>query len=139
MQTGIVQNRLLKALASVLILGGAIVAVYGRAADAPFFFDDSPGIVANPSIKQLWPLWAADRPTPLNPPKELPTSGRPLVNVSFAINHHFNGFEPAGYRVVNMVLHLCSALLLLAIIQRTLRLERSGGRFDEVAWHLALL
>src|SRR5215475_6867376 len=103
--------------------------VYVPAINVPFIFDDRPCIVENNSIVSLWPLIGIAKPGPLNPPTELPTSGRPLVNLSFAINYHFGKLNPAGYRFVNLALHWCSAMLLWAITRRTLRLPYFGDRF----------
>src|SRR5947209_11047931 len=64
--------------------------VYGRALDAPFIFDDSASVTENVSILSLWPLiGTTEHRGPFNPGPELPTSGRPLVNLSFALNYYF--------------------------------------------------
>jgi hypothetical protein len=106
----------------------------------PFIYDDRISIVSNDSIKSLWPLvGTADRAAPLTPPADLPTSARPLVNLSFAIDYHFGGFNTTGYHVVSLALHFCSSLLLWAIICRTLRLPYFAGRVDSYASWLALV
>jgi tetratricopeptide (TPR) repeat protein len=117
----------------------SIALVYGRALDAPFFFDDHAAITNNASIRTLWPLIGAEAHRgPLNPMQELPTSSRPLVNFSFALNYHFGGLNPVGYHVVNVVIHFLCAILLFAIVRRMLRLAWFGGRFDSAAGWLAL-
>ena len=126
-------------LGALALVGGVAWEVYGRALDSPFIFDDRISVRENPSIVRLWPLVGdADHPGPLNPPKEMTTSGRPLVNLALAINYHFGRLDPVGYHVFNLVVHVLSALLLLGIVRRTLRLEYFGGRFDDVAEWLAL-
>src|SRR5262245_45425656 len=73
----------------------AILVVYGRGLDAPFIFDDSASVLDNPSLVQLWPpIGDAQSPGPLNPPRDLPTSGRPLVNLSLAVNYQIGGLRP---------------------------------------------
>ncbi|HZZ30332.1 MAG TPA: hypothetical protein VFE46_20200, partial [Pirellulales bacterium] len=57
--------------------------IYRGTLRAPFVFDDAPSVETNSSIVRLWPLvgtgsWRG----PLNPPRDLPTSGRPLVNLT---------------------------------------------------------
>src|SRR5438105_7863368 len=102
-------------VAWTIILAGSAWIVYGRGLDYPFIFDDLGTITQNDSIRQLWP--AVGDPTcrgPLNPPPGRSTSGRPLVNLSFAFNFHFGGLEPFGYRATNLIIHLFSALLLAA-------------------------
>jgi tetratricopeptide (TPR) repeat protein len=121
------------------VLAIAIGIVYGRALDAPFVFDDHDSIITNSSIRSLWPLIGTDEHRgPLNPIRDLPTSARPVVNYSFALNYHFGGLNVVGYHVVNTGIHFLTALLLWAIVRRTLQLPCFGGRFDSVAGWLAL-
>ncbi len=127
-------------LITAAILGCAVWFVYGRAADAPFIFDDPASISENPSIMRLWPLYGTrESPGPLNPPAEMTTSGRPLVNLSLAVNYHFGQLDPASYRVTNIILHLLTALVLMAIVHRTLCLDYFEGRFTHSAPLLAFL
>ncbi len=122
-----------------IILGVAIAAVYCQALNAPFLFDDQISITENPSIQSLWPpIGTEDQPGPLNPPLDLPTSGRPLVNLTFAINYLIGGFNPLGYHVVNVAIHFLSACLLYEVVRRTLRLAYFNGRFEADASWLAL-
>src|SRR5262249_44382073 len=111
---------------------------YLPAINVPFIFDDTIAIVQNDSINSLWPLIGLAKPGPLNPPPEHPTSGRPLVNLSFAINYHFGGLNPFGYHGVNFVIHFLNAMLLWSITRRTLRLSYFGDRFARSADWLAL-
>ena len=123
---------------AVAILAISIGIVYGRALDVPFVLDDHASVVKNPSIRSLWPLVGTEEHRgPLNPLRDLPTTARPLVNYSFALNYLFGGLNVLGYHVVNVVIHFLSALLLMAIVRRTLRLPYFGGRFDSVAGWLA--
>src|SRR5262249_43437233 len=99
---------------------------------APFLFDDGNTITENDSIKQLGPAV-------LSPPLRSCSAGRPLVNLSLAVNYFFGGLEPWGYHLFNMAVHALSAMLLWAIVRRPLRLEFFDGRFDRAAEPLALL
>ena len=56
----------------------------------------------------------------LSPERELPVAGRPVVNVSFALNYLLGGLNLIGYRVVNIAIHVTAALLLFGIVRRTL-------------------
>jgi hypothetical protein len=128
------------AVAACVVLGGATGAVYGGATHAPFIFDDEFTIVNNPSIVKLWPLLGDSAgPGPLNPPPATATTGRPLVNLSLALNYYFGGLDPTGYHLFNMAVHMLSAMLLWAILRRTLQLEYFAGRFQRAAEPLALL
>ncbi len=127
-------------LVMLAVLAGVVCAVYCRALDAPFIFDDLFSITENPSITRLWPLIGdSQHPGPLNPTKDLPTAGRPLVNLSLAVNYHFGQLNPVGYHVFNVVVHLLSAILVMAIVRRTLQLDYFEGRFDDVNGPLAFL
>jgi protein O-mannosyl-transferase len=122
------------ALAFVAVVG----VVYGQGAHAPFVHDDNISVLNNPSIVRLWPLFGtADLRGPLNPPREAVTSGRPLVNLSFAINYHFGRFDTLGYHVVNMILHVLAAMLLYGIVRRTLMLDRFRAQFGTASAPLA--
>jgi protein O-mannosyl-transferase len=122
------------------VLGLIIAIVYGPSVSTPFIFDDVPGIVQNPSLFRLWPLLgSAPHFAPLNPPRLSPTSGRPLVNLSFAINYQLGGLNPVGYHLFNLMLHWLSAILLMGIVRRTLQLEFFRERFGNVAIPLGFL
>lgn len=123
---------------AVLLLLVLMGVIYGPCVNVPLIFDDLGAIVENESISSLWPLIGVGKPGPLNPPAGIPTSGRPLVNLSFAINHAFGGTSPAGYHVVNIVIHCLAALLLFGLTSRSLRLPYFEGRFNKSADWLAL-
>jgi Tfp pilus assembly protein PilF len=113
--------------------------VYCRSLDVPFIFDDKFAIAGNDSIRSLWPLvGTADERGPLNPSPVMPTVARPLVNLSFAINYHFGGLKPAGYHAVNIILHFLNAVLIFAIVRRSLRQPYFAGGFGRSAGWLSL-
>jgi hypothetical protein len=125
------------ALATLLAI---IWFVYGRSLGAPFIFDDVHSVVENRSITRLWPLVGnAAEPGPLQPPLHSPTRGRPLVNLSFALNYQMSALAPRGYRLVNIALHAINVLLLAAFVWRTMRLPIFASRFEKAAGPLAFL
>ncbi|HEY1600221.1 MAG TPA: tetratricopeptide repeat protein [Pirellulales bacterium] len=127
-------------LAALAVLSAVAFAVYGRALHCSFIFDDFLSVLKNRSITRLWPLVGASGDSgPLVAPWGSSTAGRPLVNLSLAINYHFGQVDPFGYHVFNLVMHVLSATLLCAIVRRTSRLPYFGGRFDRMAGLLALL
>lgn len=96
-----------------------IAALVGLIAYAPGFRgailpDDVRAILENPSILSLWPLSG-----PLSPPLGNSLSGRPVANFTFAVNYAIGGFNFFGYHLVNFFIHLCSSLVLFAILRRT--------------------
>ena len=133
------RTSLIPTLVAWCLVGGAVAAVYGRSLHAPFVFDDRSSVLTNPSVVRLWPLVGdADAPGPLNVPKDSSISGRPLVNITLALNYRMGGLDPMGYHLVNVLLHAGSAMLLFALVRRSLRLAYFAGRFEKAADPLAL-
>src|SRR5438105_1014448 len=91
--------------AALLVLAGA--AVYSNCLNGEFFYDDNGAIVGNPHIQHLWPLSTA-----MTAPLRTTTTGRPTVCLSMALNYFFCGMNVAGYRAVNLLIHILAALTL---------------------------
>jgi Flp pilus assembly protein TadD len=108
-------NRPSNWLAFALVVTGAGVATFWNSLSAPFIWDDQIAIVTNRTIQRIWPLWET-----LVPPHETPVAGRPLVNLSFAVNYAIGGLSETGYHAVNIAIHIACALLLLGIVRRSL-------------------
>ncbi len=114
--------------AALIVLIGA--AAYANSLTGAFVFDDRPTIVDNPTIRHLWPLGPA-----LHPPAATTATGRPLLNLSFALNFAIGGLEVRGYHVLNVSIHLLAALTLFCCIRRTLRrLGWIGGATADPTW-----
>ena len=118
----------------VLICAGALA--YANSLSGPFIIDDAVTVVDNPHIRQLWPLSSA-----LVTDRESPVAGRPLVNLSFAINYAIGGLDVGGYHLVNLVSHVLCALLLFGVVRRTLLLPslHLADRSTPIALATALL
>ena len=125
--------------AVAIVLAVLIFSLYGRAINAPLFFDDHIAILNNTSITSLWPLVGDSKHRgPLNPEPELAVSARPLVNLSFALNYHFDRLIPRAYHQISIAIHFLNSLLLWLIVRRTLRLPYFAARFATSAGWLAL-
>jgi tetratricopeptide (TPR) repeat protein len=118
----------------LLLVACAALAAYRNSFSGPFVFDDIPGIVDNPSIRHLWPITQALAPSLT----AAGATGRPIVNLSLAINYALGGTNVAGYHVVNLLLHIAVALVLFSLLLRTLRLPSLKGLFDGKARLIAL-
>jgi len=94
------------------------VLAYWNSFDGVFVFDDIPSIRDNPHIRTLWPLSEA-MSLPLMS-SALTVDGRPLLSLTFALNHRIFGPEPWGYHLVNLLIHIGAGLLLFGIVRRTL-------------------
>lgn len=127
-------------LVAALVIIAAGYAAYRAGLGAPFVFDDLSAVRDNASIRHLWPLGG---PLALEPQTGgSGADGRPLVNLSLAVNYALGGLEVGGYRFFNLAAHLGAALVLLALVRRTLLLPAGGfseGRARAVAAAAALL
>lgn len=117
-----------------LLLVLAVAGAYADGLRGPFVFDDPSSIANNPSIRHLWPLTAV-----LFPPGAGQTvSGRPILNLSLALNYAFGGLNPWGYHLLNVAIHAAACLALFGVLRRTL--PRFAGRdANGVALAAALL
>jgi len=98
----------------------AITAAYHDSFRGPFVFDDEPAVLQNPTIRQFWPVWRL-----LAPPPDLTVSGRPLANVTLALNFAVSGAGPWSYHAFNLLVHMLAALTLFGVVRRTLAGARS--------------
>lgn len=98
-------------------LAAAGVAIYLNSLAAGFVFDDEPHILRDPSIRDL-----TDIPAVLA--GEL---GRPLLKLTLAVNYAIDGFEPRGYHLLNMLVHIGAGLAMYGVIRRTLLRSRWSG------------
>ena len=118
-----------------LLVVVAGLAAYHNSFTGAFVFDDLPSITENITIRHLWPLTG-----PLTPPHGggLTVEGRPLINLSLALNYAVGGLNVWGYHAFNLAVHILAALVLYGIVRRTLLTERLRGRFGNAAAGLAL-
>lgn len=112
-QTPETRNR----FAVVLLPAAAIVVAaclaWANSFSGPFVFDDRPAVLTNPTLGRI--------STALVPPADGGTvSGRPLVNLSLALNRTISGTDVWSYHAFNLAVHLCTALLLFGVVRRAL-------------------
>jgi len=103
-------------------LAVAVVAAYATSLANGFVFDDAPGIVRNETIRHLTD-WRAVLSPPL---KNAGAGGRPLVNLTLALNYALGGLDPRGYHLVNLGIHVLAALVLFGLLRRTLARPAAG-------------
>jgi tetratricopeptide (TPR) repeat protein len=101
--------------AVVLLLIAATVASYLNSLNGPFIFDDVSAIYENPTIRDLGRIGDI-----LNPPNNsgVTVNGRPLVNLTLAINYAAGGTAVFGYHVVNVGIHTLAALAMFGVVRR---------------------
>lgn len=92
----------------------ATVWAYSNTFGVPFLLDDLHTITENPSIKKIWSLGDI-----LLPPAYIGTAGRPIANLTLALNYYISGHEVWSYHLVNLVIHLLAALTLFGVVRRS--------------------
>lgn len=111
-------------LAAALCATAVVLAVvaYANALHGPFVYDDRLTVTGNPSIRDLGSPIAI----------VLHDVFRPVVNLSYAVDHALWGLDSFGYHLTNLLLHLLNVALLFAVGRRLLLdlRRRRGGEGD---------
>ncbi len=109
----------------------ATFSAYCNSFTVPFLFDDESSILNNTTIRSLRPI-----ATVLQTPGDGATaSGRPLVNLSFALNYYLGRLEPFGYHLLNLVIHILGGITLFGLLRRIIPVvspERNPGQIPAV-------
>lgn len=116
---------------SMLIVVVSLATAYGNTFSAPFIFDDTINIVENLSIRRLWPPWHS-----LVIPADTGLAGRPIVNLSLAVNYAISGGHVWSYHIVNLTIHILATLTLFGILRRTLTAHRGSAFSCALLWGL---
>jgi protein O-mannosyl-transferase len=118
------------ALAGGAVLVAAVGAAYSRTFSVPMFYDDVPSIVHNPTLRHLGSaFWPGGRST---------VSGRPILNLSLALNYAVSGYGVWSYHALNLAIHAMACLALFGIVRRTVA-TWEGERSTIIAFCAALL
>jgi len=132
------QTRTAGEATALVLLAGAVFLAWSNSFGVPFLLDDFGNIVKSPSIRQLWPPWEA-----LFPPPGSAVGGRPLFNLSFALNYAVSGLEVWSFHLFNVLVHALAAWALFGLVRRSLLLpgmvERYGRRAGVLAFFTALM
>jgi len=113
------------------MLAGVTVVAYGSTFAVPFLFDDYLSIPENTTIRSFATAWL--------PPSGdgLTVSGRPLLNLTLALNHAISGNAVWSYHLVNLLIHVAAGGVLFDVVRRTLLQPRLAGRFGQDAVPIA--
>lgn len=115
--------------ASIIFLVLFTILIYWNSLNVPFVFDDIWGIVENKHIRSLNDPGAIWR---WNPP-------RFISNLTFAVTHHFSGYNPAHFHLISIAIHLINTVLVFGLIlQLSSKVMSDGGTHRHKAVLLAL-
>jgi tetratricopeptide (TPR) repeat protein len=115
----------------VLIIAAGFCA-YHNSLHGSFILDDVFSITENPRIRHLWPISDA-----LSPSAASGVGGRPVVNLSLAVNYALGGMDVWGYHAFNLTIHILAALTLFGLIRRTFLHPKLRERFGSSRMLLA--
>jgi protein O-mannosyl-transferase len=100
---------------AALVLAGAAALAYRNGLHAPLVFDDTMSVERNESIRHLWPLTAIFRP-----PFDTSVTGRPVLNLSFALSYAAGRGDVRDHHLGNVAIHILAGLVLFGLVRRTL-------------------
>lgn len=113
-----------------LFIGMALtIAVYWPGLHGSFFFDDEPNIltveeirIEHLSFESIKLAFESGFSGPL---------GRPISQLSFALNYYFSGFDPFAFKLTNLVIHCLNGLLVYLIAVLLLAATRQKQRNEK--------
>jgi len=88
-----------------ILLALAAIIVYSNTLNIPFQYDDKHVIQWNNIIK-----------SPNSLPEILTNFYRPILRATFALNYRWFKFEPAGYHVFNIIIHVLNGILIYVLV-----------------------
>lgn len=101
-----------------LLLVAALFAVYWSGLYGGFFFDDEANILLVEAVRlktisfeSLLQVWSSGHSGP---------SGRPIAQLSFALNHYFSRFDPFAFKLTNLVIHFSNSILVFLFSRQLL-------------------
>jgi len=116
----------------LLLLLVSVGLLYWQGLSGGFFFDDGASILHNQKIKIshlsleiLQQVWASGIAGP---------TGRPISQLSFALNYFFGGLSPYGYKVFNLILHLLVTVVVFFTLKNLLDEVHDKAESSVNAW-----
>jgi tetratricopeptide (TPR) repeat protein len=108
-----------------------ILAAYSNSINAAWQMDDKPNILDNQRlhVDNLMPGTLYD--TFFASPGSVKRLYRPLPCLTFALNWYWGQDDPSGYRVVNIVIHVLTAILIFSTVKVLFETPRLANRFAE--------
>lgn len=103
---------------AALSTGALLVAMYWPGLHGSFFFDDGPSILQAEGVR-LEQLSVNSLRQALGSGYS-GRSGRPVAQLSFALNHYFSGYAPFAFKATNLAIHAACAVLAFFLALRLL-------------------
>lgn len=114
------KNILSSTIFHFLLIAVLSLIAYSNTFKSSFQFDDHFVIVKNPIIKDLRYFTEPSSARDFKGPFEYKTfKQRYIAYLTFALNYRIHGLKVAGYHYVNLLVHICTSLLLYFLIMLT--------------------
>jgi hypothetical protein len=122
-------------LIAVGLIAGVAFVVYSNTFSVPFLFDDRPNITLNPNIQIKVFTWERIETLIKYTYRE---SIRIFAYFTFALNYYFGEFNPFGYHLVNLFVHVCSGIFLYGFLYLTFNLPSLREKYGALSYRVAL-
>jgi tetratricopeptide (TPR) repeat protein len=103
-------------LLALILLAAMSVLAYANALNNSFHFDDIPGIVRNPTLRD-WKNIPAYFTNPSTFGLGRTREWRPVLQITYALNYSIAGLNPSVFRIFNFLFHLGTAFLIFLIVK----------------------
>jgi len=101
-------------LLHLLLIALVVAAIYRHTLDVPFYLDDEPSIRENAVVTH----WQGFGPLRAYAPMRF------ITYATFALNAHFGHFDPRGYHLVNILIHVLAGFAVYGLARGLLRTPR---------------
>ena len=99
-----------------IFVGFALLGVYWSGLHGQFFFDDLPNILAVENV--LLKALSLESLAAVVGGGHWTLFGRPVAQLSFALNHYFSGLDPFAFKLTNLAFHLANGVLIFLLALR---------------------
>ncbi|MDZ4184990.1 MAG: tetratricopeptide repeat protein [Desulfuromonadales bacterium] len=130
----------------LLLIFAVGLVCYAHTFAVPFYFDDISCIVNNPVVHDLSKLLRLGDYGQLGINEDIRNNivTRIVTYLTFAANYRLHGLNVGGYHLVNLLLHLCNAILVYQLVRFLPRTDAEANpettvRIDRLALVIALL
>jgi len=104
----------------ILIIFGVGILIYSNTLNSPFQLDEGLYIIQNPIIKDFQYFLEPSKANNLGNIYHQ-FKGRYIGFLTFALNYSIHGFSVTGYHIINISIHLISALMVYFLVSMTFK------------------
>lgn len=115
---------------AALVAAVLLVAIYWPGLHGGFFFDDGPSILLAQGVRLESLSFDAIHQALLS--GGAGPSGRPVAQLSFALNHYFSGFSPFAFKATNLAIHFVCGALVFGLALRLLASSAPSAKHRNV-------